>query len=190
MILDIDEHRTPLLQAGLLTNWGSMGAYLSSELDGLGQAGQSAAEVDRQQWAYVAYTLSALAGLLLLLTLLFISRIKVRAGRPSLLERAPTSASSSSASHCAPWLACPNTAPDLFAPSLLQPWRVALPRPPAGGSGHAQGGQPDGGARAGRLLLPALPLHRRRRLHRLLVSERPAAPDTVVLQHLPHWAGV
>lgn len=59
----------------MLTTWGSVGAYMSQELGDLGQ-GADPSEPDRQTWAYVAYAVSGLTALLLLLSLIMARRIK------------------------------------------------------------------------------------------------------------------
>ena len=66
------------VQSGLLGTLGSAGA----EIESVFPVGADPSEGDRRIWAISAYTLSALAGLLLLLTLLMIRRVRARPAGP------------------------------------------------------------------------------------------------------------
>ncbi len=65
------------MQAGMLTTWGTVGAKLSAELGNVAQEADPS-ESDRHTWELVAYVMSGLSALLLIVSLFMIPRIKVR----------------------------------------------------------------------------------------------------------------
>jgi hypothetical protein len=140
----------------MLTNWGSVGARMS---EGLGDLGQSAdpSESDRQIWEIVAYTMSGLSGVLLIMSLIMARRIKAS----SLGNRCRRRGAALAGTPVPPMQHLQAAVPDVALPPMAS-WQAA------DCCGHPQGCEPGSLPRPKHILLPHRPLPCDRRLHSVL----------------------